>query len=112
MCFLAGVSRAGFYRYLRVQDPWQEEMAVRSEVQRIALDHHGGSYPRPADRLRRAAPARTTVACIRGINAPRARGPRTGIMLRAVRVTAPQYVCLRNRVCHEAYLQQVRILGI
>jgi putative transposase len=41
MCFLARVSRAGFYRYLRAQDPWQEKMAVRSEVQRIALEHHG-----------------------------------------------------------------------
>jgi hypothetical protein len=39
MCFVAGVSRAGFYRHLRAQDPWQEEMAVRSEVQRIALEH-------------------------------------------------------------------------
>ena len=41
MCFLAGVSRAGFYRYLRAEDPWQEEMDVRAEVQRIALEHHG-----------------------------------------------------------------------
>ena len=38
MCFLAGVSRAGFYRYLGAQDPWQEEMAVRSEVQRIRIN--------------------------------------------------------------------------
>jgi hypothetical protein len=28
MCFLAGVSRAGFYRHLRAEDPWQEEMDV------------------------------------------------------------------------------------
>jgi hypothetical protein len=28
MCFLVGVSRAGFYRYLRAEDPWQEEMAA------------------------------------------------------------------------------------
>jgi putative transposase len=41
MCFLAGVSRAGFYRYLGIEDPWQEEMDVRSEVQRIALEHRG-----------------------------------------------------------------------
>ena len=31
MCMLAGASRAGFYRYLRQQDPWDEEMEVRSE---------------------------------------------------------------------------------
>jgi putative transposase len=41
MCFLAGLSRASFYRYLRAEDPRQEEMDVRSEVQRIALEHHG-----------------------------------------------------------------------
>jgi len=27
MCLLAGISRAGFYRHLRAQDPWEEEMA-------------------------------------------------------------------------------------
>jgi putative transposase len=54
MCFLAGVSRAGFYRYLRAQDPLQEEMAVRSEVQRIALEHHGRyGYRRITAELRR-----------------------------------------------------------
>lgn len=41
MRFLPGVSRAGFYRYLRAEDPWQEEMGVRSDVQRIVLEHHG-----------------------------------------------------------------------
>jgi len=54
MCFLAGVSRAGFYRYLRAQDPLQEEMAVRSEVQRIALEHYGRyGYRRITAELRR-----------------------------------------------------------
>lgn len=41
MCFLGGVGRAGFYRSLRAQDGWPEEMAVRSEVQRIVLEHRG-----------------------------------------------------------------------
>jgi hypothetical protein len=41
MCLLVGVSKAGFYRYLRAQDPWDEEMGVRSEIQRIALEHQG-----------------------------------------------------------------------
>jgi len=54
MCFLAGVGRAGFYRHLRGQDPWQEEMAVRSEVQRIGLEHHGCyGYRRITAELRR-----------------------------------------------------------
>jgi putative transposase len=54
MCFLAYVSRAGFYRYLRAEDPWQEEMVVRSEVQRIALEHHGRyGYRRITAELRR-----------------------------------------------------------
>jgi hypothetical protein len=41
MCMLGGASRAGFYRYLRQQDPWDEEMEVRSEIQKIALEHQG-----------------------------------------------------------------------
>ena len=54
MCFLVGVSRAGFYRYLRAEDPWQEEMDVRSEVQRIVLEHHGCyGYRRITAELRR-----------------------------------------------------------
>ena len=38
---LAGASRAGFYRYLRQRDRWDEEMEVRSEIQKIALEHQG-----------------------------------------------------------------------
>ena len=54
MCFLAGVSRGSFYRYLRAEDPCQEEMDVRSEVQRIALEHHGRyGYRRITAELRR-----------------------------------------------------------
>lgn len=54
MCFLAGVSRAGFYRYLRAEDPWGEEMDVRSEVQRVALEHRGRyGYRRITAELRR-----------------------------------------------------------
>jgi transposase InsO family protein len=40
MCFLAGVSRAGFYRSMAVREPVKEEMEVRSAIQRIALEHH------------------------------------------------------------------------
>ena len=54
MCLLLGVSRAGFYRYLRTQDTWDEEMQVRSEIQRIALAHRGRyGYRRMTAELRR-----------------------------------------------------------
>jgi putative transposase len=48
------VSRAGFYRYLRTQDSCDEEMQVRSEIQRIALAHRGRyGYRRMTTELRR-----------------------------------------------------------
>jgi putative transposase len=54
MCFLAGVSRASFYRTYALEDPWEEEMDVRSEVQRIVLEHHGRyDYRRITAELRR-----------------------------------------------------------
>ena len=54
MCLLARVSRAGFYRYLRVQDSWDEEMGLRSEIQRIAVTHRGRyGYRRMTAELRR-----------------------------------------------------------
>jgi putative transposase len=54
MCLLAGICRAGFYRHLRAQDPWEEEMGVRSEAQRIALEHQGRyGYRRITAELRR-----------------------------------------------------------
>jgi transposase InsO family protein len=39
MCRLAGVSRAGFYRFLAERHPQQEEMELRSAIQEIALQH-------------------------------------------------------------------------
>src|SRR5208282_2970649 len=39
MCQLAGVSRAGFYRSLQSQDPVEEDMQVRSAIQRIFAEH-------------------------------------------------------------------------
>jgi putative transposase len=39
MCLVAGVSRAGFYRHLRGLDAWDEEMLLRSEIQKIVLQH-------------------------------------------------------------------------
>jgi len=39
MCYLAQVSRAGFYRSLQESQPVDEEMAVRVEIQQISLAH-------------------------------------------------------------------------
>jgi transposase InsO family protein len=39
MCYLAQVSRAGFYRSLRAHQPVAEEMAVRSAIQGVAVAH-------------------------------------------------------------------------
>jgi putative transposase len=54
MCQFAQVSRAGFYRRWREKQPQEEEMAVRSEIQRIALEHRRRyGYPRITRELRR-----------------------------------------------------------
>ncbi len=39
MCLLAGVSRAGFYRFLKSHVPSEEETEVRSAIQQVALQH-------------------------------------------------------------------------
>ena len=39
MCRLAGVSRAGFYRQLEPSYGVEQDMKLRSEMQRIALQH-------------------------------------------------------------------------
>ena len=39
MCQLGQVSRAGYYRSLMEQAPLEEDMEVRSAIQRIALEH-------------------------------------------------------------------------
>jgi putative transposase len=53
MCQLAEVSRAGFYRYLRRSSRVEEEMALRSAVQDIVIEHrwHYG-YRRVTEELR------------------------------------------------------------
>ena len=38
MCQLAQVSRAGFYRSFREQEPQQEEMELRATIQQIFLE--------------------------------------------------------------------------
>lgn len=54
MCELARVSRAGFYRSLREQEPVEEEMEVRSAIQQIAVEHRRRyGYRRISAELRR-----------------------------------------------------------
>jgi len=54
MCELARVSRASFYRSLREQRPAEEEMEVRSTIQKIAIEHRRRyGYRRITAELRR-----------------------------------------------------------
>ncbi len=54
MCYLAQVSRAGFYRSLAEQTPVEEEMEVRSAIQQIAVEHRRRyGYRRITAELRR-----------------------------------------------------------
>ena len=53
MCALAGVSRAGYYRYWAASAPRAEDTAVRDAIQRLALAHRHYGYRRIAAQLRR-----------------------------------------------------------
>jgi transposase InsO family protein len=54
MCRLAGVNRAGFYRFLQQNHPGEEDMEARSIIQQIALEHKRRyGYRRIAAELRR-----------------------------------------------------------
>jgi transposase InsO family protein len=54
MCRLAGVSRAGFYRFLAERHPQQEEMELRSAIHEVALQHRRRyGYRRVTAELRR-----------------------------------------------------------
>jgi putative transposase len=44
MSVLAGVSRAGYYRYWQASAPRQEETAVRDEIQRLSLANRHNGY--------------------------------------------------------------------
>jgi putative transposase len=55
MCWLARVSRAGYYRNLAERHPDEEEIEVRAAIQQIALSHHRRyGYRRVAVELRRS----------------------------------------------------------
>lgn len=54
MCYLAGVSRAGYYRQLEEAAPEEAEMAARAAIQEIVLAHHRRyGYRRVTAELRR-----------------------------------------------------------
>jgi putative transposase len=54
LCRLAGVSRAGFYRFLAAKHPAEEETEVRSAIHAIVLEHrHRYGYRRVARELGR-----------------------------------------------------------
>jgi len=54
MCMLARVSRAGFYRWLTVEAPGEEEMEVRAAIHEVVLEHRGRyGYRRVSRELRR-----------------------------------------------------------
>ena len=54
MCRLAGVSRAGFYRSLKLQEPVEEDLQVRSAIQQIFAEHKRRyGYRRVSAELRR-----------------------------------------------------------
>ena len=54
MCRLAGVSRAGFYRFLQQRHPAEDDMEVRAAIQQIVVEHRRRyGYRRVAAELRR-----------------------------------------------------------
>jgi transposase InsO family protein len=54
MCRLAGVSRAGFYRFLQQRHPAEEDMETRAAIQQIVVEHRRRyGYRRVAAELRR-----------------------------------------------------------
>ena len=54
MCWLAGVSRAGFYRSLEERQPLAADLEVRAEIQQIFTEHKRRyGYRRVSAELRR-----------------------------------------------------------
>jgi len=54
MCLQAGVSRAGYYRWLGATEPAEEEMEVRVAIQQVVLEHRQRyGYRRVTRQLRR-----------------------------------------------------------
>jgi putative transposase len=53
MCWLARVSRAGYYRAWAAAEPDREQMELRDRIQRIAVEHRHYGYRRVTAELRR-----------------------------------------------------------
>jgi putative transposase len=54
MCYVSGVSRAGYYRHLEQSEPEEADMLVRTAIQQVVIEHrHRYGYRRVAAELRR-----------------------------------------------------------
>ena len=53
LCRLGGVSRAGYYRCLTINQPARADADMRDQIQRISLAHRHYGYRRVAQQLRR-----------------------------------------------------------
>ena len=53
LCQLGQVSRAGFYRFDSAREPWDEDLDLRDEIQRIALEFPFYGRPRITPELKR-----------------------------------------------------------
>lgn len=53
MCWLARVSRAGYYRVWASAEPDAEQLQLRDQIQRIAVEHRHYGYRRITAELRR-----------------------------------------------------------
>ena len=53
LCFLAGVSRAGYYRHFEASAPARADADLRDAIQRISLTHRHYGYRRITAQLRR-----------------------------------------------------------
>jgi hypothetical protein len=53
MCWLAGISRSGYYRHWQASTPRREETGLRDSIQKLALAHRHYGYRRIAAQLGR-----------------------------------------------------------
>jgi hypothetical protein len=63
MCWLAGVSRAGYYRHWQASAPRREEAGLRDAIQKLAVGHRHYGYRRIAAQWPATAGRPITIAC-------------------------------------------------
>lgn len=101
MCRLAGVSRAGFYRFLQPGYPGEEQMEVRNAIQQIVLEHRGRyGYRRVAAELRRRGMAVNHKRVLRLMREDNLLGiqPRTFLLTTDSEHDRPVYLNLARRM--------------